>query len=86
METGSTVPKIFVTGGSGFVGSHVVSQALERGWNVVCTIRDIEQREDVYTAVAAKAAPGASLKFVEMDLLSTLIDRHAQNAAAVLPC
>ena len=64
-------PSIFVTGAAGFVGSHVVSQALEKGWNVVCTVRDLAQREDVYAAVTSKASPGVSLKLVEMDLLCT---------------
>ena len=37
-------PKVLITGASGFIGSHIVSSALERGWDVYAGIRSTSSR------------------------------------------
>ncbi len=40
-------PKVLITGASGFIGSHLVSAALERGWDVYAGIRASSNRTDL---------------------------------------
>jgi UDP-glucose 4-epimerase len=53
------MPKILVTGGAGFIGSHVVDQFLEKGFEVVIL-------DDLSTGRASNLNPAA--KFYQMDI------------------
>jgi UDP-glucose 4-epimerase len=53
------MPKILVTGGAGFIGSHVVEQFLEKGFEVVIL-------DDLSTGRASNLNPSA--KFYQMDI------------------
>lgn len=37
---GVTLMRCLITGGTGFVGSHVVELAIKKGWDVICPVRD----------------------------------------------
>ena len=41
--------KVFVTGGTGFVGSHLVGALLARGDDVVCLVRDPAKADRVFS-------------------------------------
>ncbi len=51
--------RLFITGGTGFVGAHVVRAALERGWEVRCLVR---------TGSSRAALEGLEVECVEVDL------------------
>jgi len=59
--------RLFITGGTGFVGAHVVRAALQRGWEVRCLVRPTSPRAaleglDVECVEADLADPGAVVR------------------------
>ena len=60
---------VLVTGGSGFVGSHVILQLLNAGHVVRTTVRSLKREESVRAMLKdAGAAPGERLSFFAADL------------------
>ncbi|HLF27187.1 MAG TPA: NAD-dependent epimerase/dehydratase family protein [Anaerolineae bacterium] len=49
--------KIFVTGATGFIGSHLVPKLIERGHNVICLVRNPDKASSLAQA-GATLAPG----------------------------
>eukprot|EP00418_Pyrodinium_bahamense_P087079 CAMPEP_0179054098 /NCGR_PEP_ID=MMETSP0796-20121207/22613_1 /TAXON_ID=73915 /ORGANISM="Pyrodinium bahamense, Strain pbaha01" /LENGTH=358 /DNA_ID=CAMNT_0020750715 /DNA_START=49 /DNA_END=1125 /DNA_ORIENTATION=+ len=69
--------KVLVTGATGYLGSHVVHQALEAGYEVVGTVRSRESPKCAFLRDAIAGKPGrmslaakSYLRLVEADLLS----------------
>jgi nucleoside-diphosphate-sugar epimerase len=61
--------KILVTGGSGFVGSHCILQALADGHEVRTTVRSLAREKDVRAMLKVGGAePGDRLSFAAADL------------------
>ncbi|KAI0479440.1 NAD(P)-binding protein [Xylariaceae sp. FL0804] len=52
------MPKVLLTGGSGFIAAHVLEQLLERGYDVVTTVRSEDKAEGIR---AAHSGAGAKL-------------------------
>lgn len=63
----STRNPILVTGGTGFIASHIVCQLLQRGYHVRCSVRRLE--DEKYIKFLGRL-PGAetNLEIVEADL------------------
>lgn len=62
---------VLVTGGSGFIGSHVILQLLDAGHSVRTTVRDLRREGDVRALLKRGGAePGDKLQFFPADLQS----------------
>jgi len=62
---------VLVTGGSGFIGSHVILQLLDAGHTVRTTVRDLRREGDVRALLKRGGAePGDKLQFFSADLQS----------------
>jgi nucleoside-diphosphate-sugar epimerase len=61
---------VLVTGGSGFLGSWCLVEALQRGYRVRATVRDPSRSGEVRANVATQLDPGDRLEVVQADLTS----------------
>lgn len=59
---------VFVTGASGFLAKHCVAAALEEGYRVRGSLRDLARADEVTAAVATVVDPADRLDFVALDL------------------
>lgn len=60
--------KILVTGGSGFVGGHVILQLLEAGHDVRTSVRSLSREPEVRAALEKAGADTSRLSFAAADL------------------
>ena len=61
--------RVLLTGISGYIGQHCAAELLNRGFEVVGTVRSLRKADATRAALAA-VAPVEGLTFVEADLLS----------------
>ena len=74
--------RVLVTGGSGFIASYCIAQALNDGWQVRTTVRDLA-REAALRADIAKLSPkGDLLEVVTADLNSDIGWKGAASGCA----
>ena len=60
---------VLVTGGTGFVGTHIILQLLQKGYNVKTTLRSISNKSKVIDTLKSNGINTFdNLAFVEADL------------------
>ena len=64
------MPKVLVTGASGFVAKHCIAELLRRGHSVRGTLRNLDRANEVRQSVARLGADATGMEFVAVDLLS----------------
>jgi len=76
---------VLVTGASGFIGSHIVANLLNKGRGVRATVRDVTDPDRVEHLRALPMADGGSLEIVEMDLMdSESVERAVSGCREVI--
>ncbi len=60
--------RVLVTGGSGFIGAHVIARLLEQGWSVRTSVRDLAKADGVRANVRALGQEPSPLEFARADL------------------
>lgn len=65
--------KVLLTGVTGFLGSHTTIQLLNKGYEVVGTLRDIKRSESIRSVIAQHTKNIDILSFAEADLMDQSI-------------
>lgn len=65
--------KVLLTGITGFVGSHTAIQLLEKGYQVIGTLRDLKRVESIKKIISQHTSQLQNLSFVEADIQDAAI-------------
>lgn len=60
--------KVLLTGVTGFLGSHTAIQLLEKGYQVIGTLRSMKRADEIRTVIAKHTSNSQHLSFVEAEL------------------
>ena len=61
--------KVLVTGGSGYIGLHCISQLLKEGFSVRTSLRSMDRKKEIQEALSGLIKNNESLEFCELDLM-----------------
>ena len=61
--------KVLVTGASGYIGLHCISQLLKEGYSVRASLRSMNRKKEVQEALSVSIKNDESLEFCELDLM-----------------
>jgi nucleoside-diphosphate-sugar epimerase len=62
--------KALVTGGNGYLGTHVIAVLLQKGWEVRATVRSLDSEPEILEALRRGGADRDGLELVTADLTS----------------
>jgi len=81
----TTSNKVLVTGITGFLGSHTAIQLLNKGYQVVGSLRNMQRAEEIKSVIAQHTDHIDNLSFIEADLTdSTVWEQATQGVQYVL--
>src|ERR1700741_4414941 len=63
-----TTAPVLVTGGSGFLATHIILRLLSEGYRVRTTVRSLDRAPEVRTTLECAGADTTQLNFVTADL------------------
>ena len=61
--------KVLVTGGSGYIGLHCISELLKEGFSVRASLRSMDRKQEIQDALADQIKKNESLEFCKLDLM-----------------
>ena len=61
--------KFLVTGGSGYIGLHCISQLLKEGFSVRTSLRSMDRKKEIQEALSGLIKNNENLEFCELDLM-----------------
>ena len=61
--------KVLVTGGSGYIGLHCISQLLKEGFSVRTSLRSMDRKKEIQEALSGLIKNNESLEFCKLDLM-----------------
>lgn len=61
--------KVLVTGGSGYIGLHCISELLKEGFSVRASLRSMDRKQEIQDALADHIKNNESLEFCKLDLM-----------------
>jgi dihydroflavonol-4-reductase len=67
--------KVLITGVSGFLGSHTTIQLLNKGYQVVGTLRDLDRAPEIKQVISKHTSNIDQLSFAEADLMNAQVWR-----------
>ena len=65
--------KVFVSGGSGYIGLHCISKLIQKGYVVKTSLRTISRKNEVIESLNKVVDCSNKLEFCELDLTLSLI-------------
>ena len=61
--------KVFVSGGTGYIALHCISQLIKKGFHVKTSLRDMNRKSEVINSVSKVVNCNDKIEFCELDLL-----------------
>ena len=61
--------KVLVTGGSGYIGLHCISQLLKEGFSVRTSLRSMDRKKEIQESLSELIKDDQTLEFCELDLM-----------------
>ena len=61
--------KVLVTGGSGYIGLHCISELLKEGYTVRTSLRSMDRKKEITDALSGLIKNDESLEFCKLDLM-----------------
>ena len=66
---GDKMEKVLVTGGSGYIGLHCISELLKEGYIVRTSLRSMDRKKEITDALSGLIKNDESLEFCKLDLM-----------------